>query len=224
MTDTSAARPALRLAIVGPSTLAGQSLRAFFTAHPDFCVTWTAATTTEANRLLDADPPAVMLLDADLMQGSLVDLGRRVVTGVETTKTVVLRSQVCMATLKWVLKLKLSGYLLKDDAPETAIAGIKRAYAGGHCWSPAVERRLQFHSTTNTYQLSDGDPAERLTPRQTEIVAHLAQGASAKEVARYLHLAEKSINSHTYRIMKQLDIHDRVELTRFAIREGLIDP
>ena len=224
MASEAAVRQAIRLAIVGPYTLFGQSLRAFFNAHPDFGVAWTAVTTAEAHRQFENDHPDVVLLDADLKHGNSMDLARHVAAGSFPAKVVILTAHVCNATLQWALKLKLSGYLLKDDTSENVIAGIKRAFAGDHCWSPAVERRLKFNSETGAYQLSDDGPARRLTLRQTEIVIHLAQGASAKEVARRLHLAETSINSHTYRIMKTLDIHDRVELTHFAIREGLIVP
>ena len=122
------------------------------------------------------------------------------------------------------MKFSLSGYLLYDDDAETVITGIKRVFAGGYCWSPDVEQHLKFNSCTGTYELANESQAKRLTLRQKEIIIHLAHGASAKVVARRLHLAEKSINSHTYRIMKLLKIHDRVELTHFAIREGLISP
>lgn len=62
-----------------------------------------------------------------------------------------------------------------------------------------------------------------LTNRQLEVLRHLAVGQSVKEVARQMHLSEKSIDSHKYRIMNKLGIHDRVELARFAIREGLVE-
>jgi DNA-binding NarL/FixJ family response regulator len=63
----------------------------------------------------------------------------------------------------------------------------------------------------------------QFTPRQLQLLCQLATGASVKEVARSLHLSPKSVDSHKYRIMQRLGIHDRVELARFAIREGLIE-
>jgi DNA-binding NarL/FixJ family response regulator len=63
-----------------------------------------------------------------------------------------------------------------------------------------------------------------LTSRQIEVLRHLARGKSVKEVARSMHLSEKSIDSHKYRIMHKLGIHDRVELARYSIREGLTLP
>ena len=63
-----------------------------------------------------------------------------------------------------------------------------------------------------------------LTARQVEVLRHLAQGQSVKEVAKLMHLSQKSVDSHKYRIMHKLAIHDRVELARYAIREGLTQP
>lgn len=61
-----------------------------------------------------------------------------------------------------------------------------------------------------------------LTLRQLQVLRHLVRGESVKEVAATMSLSERAIESHKYRIMQKLGIHDRVELTRFAIREGLM--
>lgn len=214
----------IHLAIVGPCTLISESLNAFFDAQPEFEVTWTSVATADACRQLDKSPVDIVLLDASMKHGSPMDLARRILDGPVSTKVVILSPHVCTLTLEWVLKFSLSGYLVYDDDPETVIIGIKRAFAGGHCWSPSTEQHVKFNSRTGTYELANESSTKRLTLRQKEIVIHLAHGASAKVVARRLHLAEKSVNSHTYRIMKLLKIHDRVELTHFAIREGLIAP
>ena len=65
---------------------------------------------------------------------------------------------------------------------------------------------------------------ECLTKRQQEILKLLALGDSVKEVARKLYLAPKSVEGHKHRIMKKLGIHDRVLLSRYAVRNGLILP
>ena len=65
---------------------------------------------------------------------------------------------------------------------------------------------------------------ECLTNRQQEILRYLALGDSVKEVAKRMRLSNKSIDSHKYRIMQKLEIRDRVELARYAIREGLTLP
>ena len=62
-----------------------------------------------------------------------------------------------------------------------------------------------------------------LTQREMEVLRYVAQGLSKKEIARTMHLSTKTVENHSARLMKKLNIHDRVELARFAIREGLAE-
>ena len=65
--------------------------------------------------------------------------------------------------------------------------------------------------------------AASLTNREMEVLRYIARGMSKKEIAKTMHLSVKTVENHSASIMARLDIHDRVELTRFAIREGLIE-
>ena len=101
---------------------------------------------------------------------------------------------------------------------------ILRAVAGESSFSPEVLERLNFNQETKRYSLKVESSLSTLTGRQVEVLRHLARGESVKEIARLMHLSHKSVDSHKYRIMNKLGIHDRVELARFAIREGLLTP
>ena len=72
--------------------------------------------------------------------------------------------------------------------------------------------------------LGNASATDCLTALQLEIFRLVAMGASAKETAKLLKLSVKGVNSLTYRIMKKLDVHNRVGLARLAIREGLVSP
>ncbi|MGB8143700.1 MAG: LuxR C-terminal-related transcriptional regulator [Chromatiaceae bacterium] len=66
--------------------------------------------------------------------------------------------------------------------------------------------------------------AQLLTPRELEVLSYLAKGLAKKEIARITDLSVKTVEQHCTHLMQKLDIHDRVELARFAIREGLVQP
>jgi len=70
---------------------------------------------------------------------------------------------------------------------------------------------------------ASGNSLENFSSRQMEILRLLAHGDTVKEVGRKLHLTPKAVDSQKYRIMRKLDIHDRVHLALFAVREGLIE-
>ena len=67
-------------------------------------------------------------------------------------------------------------------------------------------------------------PLEVLTNRERDVLVGVAEGYSAKQIAVALTLSCKSVESHKYRLMRKLNLHDRVDLCRYAIRQGLIEP
>ena len=83
---------------------------------------------------------------------------------------------------------------------------------------------MDYNSTAKRYLVRSNSYLLTLTNRQLEVLRHLARGESVKEVAKSMVLSERAIESHKYRIMQKLGIHDRVELARYAIREGLTVP
>ena len=114
------------------------------------------------------------------------------------------------------------GLVSIHDTPEQIIELVDQLFSGETVYSKCFEKRIQEIQN----HLSDLHPRKGvlgLTPRQIEVLVYLGQGFTVKEVASKMYLSEKSIDSHKYRIMKKLDIHDRVHLARFAIREGLVE-
>ena len=81
-----------------------------------------------------------------------------------------------------------------------------------------------YDAENDQFRATFESASDQLTPRQMEVFQLLAEGLTVKQAAERMHLSEKSVDSHKYRIMTRLDIHDRVALTRLAIREGIIEP
>lgn len=214
----------VRLSIVDRFELTCQSLKMFFESQPGLDVAWTATSSDDALRRLEVTPPQALILDCDVDDGNPFDLTRRIRTSWPACKVILLSSSNSISLVSLVLDAKAQGCLLKEDPPEVVVDGIRRAVIGETCWSPRVERHLRLDGRRESCEMIAGPVSRRLTPRQVEIVRHLAEGAKAKEVARRLHLSAKSVESHAYRIMKRLNLRDRVDLVRYAIREGLIAP
>lgn len=83
---------------------------------------------------------------------------------------------------------------------------------------------MDYDPLRKRYRLHSGGHLSTLTARQLEVLRHLAKGRTVKEIARILEVSPKSVDCHKYRLMNKLDIHDRVELARYAFREGLTVP
>lgn len=117
------------------------------------------------------------------------------------------------------------GYLSKSDPPERIVAGIRQALMGQFAVSPAVQERCRL--------LAEEDQGERpaantrlqsLTRREQEILRMIGRGMSRAEIAKTLFRSPKTVDAHRTALMEKLGIHDRVDLVRFAIREGLVEP
>ncbi len=116
------------------------------------------------------------------------------------------------------------GYLTYDCSLESLLDAISNLADGeiNHYWCPEAAEMIDYSGKKP--KINSASALSCLTERQLEVLTHLAEGKTVKEVAHILHLSHKSVDSHKYRIMNRLHVHDRVHLSRFAIREGLIEP
>ena len=120
------------------------------------------------------------------------------------------------------LRAGAAGYVLKLAAPEELIQAIRIALDGGTFVSPALARAV-FESTEN--ELSDpGERISKLTDHQRAILRMLADGLSAKEIAKKLDISSRTVESHKYQIMESLGAQSGAELIRLAIRHGIVEP
>ncbi len=118
------------------------------------------------------------------------------------------------------LEAGASGYIPKRGADQDLIDAI-RTVAGGRPFLSSPEQRLLMKQWTE-----DGrtEPADDLTPRELEVVKLIAEAYTNRQIADALQLSEKTIESHRANLLAKLGMRDRVELVRYAIRRGLVEP
>jgi DNA-binding NarL/FixJ family response regulator len=116
-----------------------------------------------------------------------------------------------------------SGYVLKSAADRDLIQACRAVMRGEAFVYPGAERTLIREYIDRRHS---GEPVTeaRLTPRETEVVKLVAEGYSNHEISEELVISEKTVQRHRANILGKLGMHDRVELTRYAIRCGLVEP
>jgi DNA-binding NarL/FixJ family response regulator len=112
------------------------------------------------------------------------------------------------------------GYVYKGDDPEELVAAIRAVGKGGSFYSTSVSERI----ATMPGQKGGGSRLSLLSSRELETLRYIAKGLSKKEIAPLMHISVKTVDKHVTQLMTKLEIHDRVGISRYAIREGLIDP
>jgi DNA-binding NarL/FixJ family response regulator len=115
-----------------------------------------------------------------------------------------------------------SGYVLKSAADHDLVAACRATLRGEpFIYPPAAKRLLSDYLERAR---TDGDaPTDPLTPRETEVIKLVAEGSTNREIAEELVISEKTVERHRANILEKLGMHDRVELTRYAIRRGLVE-
>jgi DNA-binding NarL/FixJ family response regulator len=128
------------------------------------------------------------------------------------------RSDRCLQT---ALDAGANAVVSKREPPDQLAEAIRAAARGDRFISPTLRGRLPAPNQRLVNAEITQTPFALLTPREVEVLRHIAVGLAKKEIAQAMHLSVKTVDNHCTNLMNKLDIHDRVRLTRYAIREGL---
>jgi DNA-binding NarL/FixJ family response regulator len=119
-----------------------------------------------------------------------------------------------------LLKAGVAGYVLKKSAGTDLAGAIRAVHRGGLVLDPEVARAAMEEASPAA--AGSADPYESLTDREKQVLKLVAEGRSNKEVADELGISVKTAMSHREHVMQKLDLHNRTELVRFALRKGVI--
>jgi DNA-binding NarL/FixJ family response regulator len=167
--------------------------------------------------------PDVVLMDVRMPVLDGVEATRQVVALPDPPRVVVLTTFDLDEHVDDALRAGASGFLLKDARPEQLVAAVRSAAAGEMPLSPAVVRRLveQRVGAPARPAPKDLDP---LTPREREVLEHIARGASNAEIAGALWLSEATVKSHVNRLLAKTGLANRAQLVVLAYQSGLVTP
>lgn len=115
-----------------------------------------------------------------------------------------------------------SGFMCKDDDTPSVLEGLRTVAAGGTYFSPQIRHRLAPPEDKRSARPAH-TRCDDLSPREIEVLRYVAKGLAKREIAALMCLSPRTVERHVFNIMKTLDVHDRVELARFAIREKLVE-
>ena len=166
--------------------------------------------------------PDLVLMEIELPGRGATAIAEQIKLRLPMTHIVFFTSYDSDVYIDFALKIGVSGYVLKTEPMDLFIKSLAGVCKGERYYSNEVLDRLEFDPALDDYQVKTHNYLSTLTLRQLQVLRHLVRGESVKEVAKTMTLSERAIESHKYRIMQKLGIHDRVELARFAIREGLM--
>jgi DNA-binding NarL/FixJ family response regulator len=165
--------------------------------------------------------PEIVLMDIDMPQMNglaVTDLLRREMPEI---KVLILSMMANTDYVMRIIQCGARGFVIKEASTEELIQAIETVHSGGSHFSPEVAR-VALNHVVRGKNSTDATPIMRLTSREREVLLHIADGLSNKEIACALNIGVRTVETHRERIMRKLDIHSIAGLTRFAVSQGLI--
>ena len=176
-----------------------------------------------AVRIFMEHRPDIVLIDVSMSEANAFDIARAIRRIDPGARIIFLSRQTFDSDLEEALSLGARGFILKTDELDTLFQAITIVSEGGMFFSEPIRKRLCVEKgELRLSQSSCTRAVAGLTPRERELLTYLGKGASLKDAAEAMAVSYKTADNQKASLMRKLDIHDRVELARFAIREGLV--
>jgi len=211
---------AIRVLLVDDHTLFRSGVKSLLQRQSDFEVVGEAQDSLRGVKRAEELKPDVVLLDLHMPGISGKDAVKLFLEAAPETHIVMLTVSENAADLLESLRAGASGYLLKNIETEMLLDSIRRAADGDSVVSAQMTgklvRGLQAAREAPTEAEKDG-----LSPREREILSHVAKGSSNKEIARNLKVAESTVKIHVQHILRKLNLSSRVQAAVYAIEKGL---
>jgi DNA-binding NarL/FixJ family response regulator len=210
----------MRLLIADDHGVVRGGLRLLLDRQPDMEVVAEAADGVRAVEQALAHRPDIAILDVAMPRRTGLQAAREIRGHAPEVAVLILSMHDDERYLFEALKAGAGGYVLKHQADHDLVAAVRAVVRGEPFLTGEAQRALVRAWLAD----SSSGPAEPLTAREQEVLKLIAEAHTNREIGAILHLAEKTVESHRANLLRKLGMRDRVELVRYAIRRGLIEP
>ncbi|MEV4558854.1 response regulator transcription factor [Kitasatospora sp. NPDC049285] len=204
----------IRVLLVDDHQVVRRGLRTFLEVQDDIEVVGEAADGAEAVEQAAALAPDVVLMDLKMPNVDGIEALRLLRERGSGARVLIVTSFTEHRTMVPALRAGAAGYVYKDVDPEALAGAIRSVHSGHVLLQPELAAALLAEDTPAVPQGRGGN----LTDREREVLSHIADGRSNREIARTLHLSEKTVKTHVSNILMKLDVADRTQAALWAVR------
>jgi DNA-binding NarL/FixJ family response regulator len=211
-----------RILLADDHALVRRGLRLILDAHPDLEVVAEASDGAEAVRLAMEEDVDLAILDISMPRMTGLQAVRELHQRRPELATLILSMHENEQYLYEALRAGAAGYVVKKVADRDLVEACRATVRGEPFMYPG-----EVTSLVNDHlrRIRNGEmPRDPLTPRETEVVKLVAESYTNRQIAEALMISESTVERHRANILEKLGMRDRVELTRYAIRNGLVEP
>ncbi|MBW2234257.1 MAG: response regulator transcription factor [Deltaproteobacteria bacterium] len=199
-----------------------EGLRRLIEAEEDLSVCGEASDGREVLEMVERLKPDCVVLDITMPKLGGLETLERIRRKHQRTRVVLLSAHSDPPFIQSAVSLGADGYVLKHGRASEVLAAVRAVLSGGNYFSPPVAKEI-------VEQLRDpkkdaSEPFRLLSSREREVLHHIAEGLSAKEVASELDISTKTVEAHRTSLMRKVGVRKATELVRYALKHGLIEP
>lgn len=199
-------------------------IRLLLDAHPDIQVVGEARDGSEAVALARELRPKVVLMDVAMAGLSGLEATRQLRQAQPGTQVLMLTMHADEDYFFEAIRAGAAGYVLKEASPGEVVEAIRTVARGDVAFHSSLARKLLDDYLRRVQAGEENESFGRLTEREREILRLTAEGRSARDIAHLLTLSPKTVERHRTNLMNKLNLHNRAELIRYALRKGLVTP
>ncbi|MFI0464880.1 response regulator [Saccharopolyspora sp. 5N102] len=186
-----------------------------------FEVRATASDGASALRIARTVKPDVVLMDLNLGDTSGVSATLQITQEISGTRVLVLSASGEHNDVLEAVKAGASGYLVKSASVEELVDAVQRTAAGDAVFTPGLAGLVLGEYRRMAITPDSESQAPQLTDRETEVLRLVAKGMTARQIAKKLVISHRTVENHVQSTLRKLQLHNRVELARYAIEHGL---
>ena len=217
----------LRILIADDHEVARRGIRSLLESHPGWEVCAEAKDGRDAVELATSMKPDLVLLDIGMPNLNGLEAARQILATSPNVAILILTMHDSDNVIREVLRAGARGFLLKSDAGRDLVAAVEALESQKTFFTPRVSQMVLdgfLNREKKRSEIEDvvNPSGDLLTAREREVIQLLAEGRTSKEVAVTLNLSVKTAETHRTNLMRKLGLHCVADLTRYAVRNGIV--
>ncbi|MBX3085492.1 MAG: response regulator transcription factor [Anaerolineae bacterium] len=213
----------IRIVLADDHAVLRAGLRALLNSEPDLIVVGEAGDGDEALHQVEAHQPQVLVLDLMMPKVKGLDIIDQLTAKYPHLRVLILSMHADTQYVRHVLKAGCAGYVTKSSADTELITAIHEVANGRSYLTPEVANVLLQDYRRQDNALHAVNEPEKLSDRESEVLAMTALGYSSREIGEILFISPKSVDTYRQRSMEKLHLESRAELVQYALKNGLLE-
>lgn len=222
MTATTAVRREYDILLAIPGQLAAEAMEWTLKSCGQVRRVRSVQTIEELNDVINSDWPRILLLDEEFATSHLQAISRNLSIRLNDCIVGLFADRLSSRQLH-IASNYVSGLLSRRSSVPEFMTELDSLNDERKVVARSLQDRVTLDARKRNFTVASVEKIQNLTNRQLEVLVRIAQGMSARQAASDMHITEKAVESHKYRLMRSLGLKDRIDLCRWAIREGIVD-